>query len=267
MEIREINFEELQSVRKKCITFAKDGNKIVKPYKTLYSLEQITHDQSHKNLYIEVIKGQYRNDYLLFDDLEIICIPADRIPDLLTIEEISDRLSKYNYFGTDGFFRRLEMLEANHQHISMLHIEICKMLGKSDLAEHYAEYRTKRIEQQNARIEQARLEREAQKKEEEKRKVEEIENKIHDVLESFQKHTKVQNFDVDGKSVILYLMKKYGINIPLRTQGWINKALVYVDWNYNGKITYGYYKSSRDSKVFWEYLQELERKISENFQK
>lgn len=77
----------------------------------------------------------------------------------------------------------------------------------------------------------------------------------------------MQNFDIDGKSVILYLMKKYSINIPLRTQGWINKALAYVDWNYNGKITYGYYKSSRDSKVFWEYLQELERKILEDFQK
>lgn len=166
MEIREINFEELQSVRKKCITFAKDGNTVVKPYKTLYSLEQITHDQSHKNLYIEVIKGQYRNDYLLFDDLEIICIHADWVLGWLTIDEISDRISKYNYFGTDGFFRILEMLEANHQHISMLHIELCKILGKSDLAEHYAEYRTKRIEQQNARIEQARLEREAQEKEE-----------------------------------------------------------------------------------------------------
>lgn len=265
MKIREINFEELQSVRKKCIIFAKDGNTVVKPYKTLYSLEQITHDQPHKNLYVEVIKGQYNNEYRLFDDLGVICISVDYVPDFLTIDEISDRLSKYNYLGTDGFFRRLEMLETKHQHISMLYIELCKLLGKSDLAEHYIEYRRKRIEQQNARIEKARLEREAQEREEEKKRAEEFENKINSVLESFQKHNKVQNFEIDGKSVILYLMKKYGINVPLRTQGWINKALAYVDWSYNGKITYGYYKSSQDSKVFWEYLQELERKILEDF--
>lgn len=39
MELNEINFEALQPVRKKCITFAKDGNTVVKPYKTLYNFE------------------------------------------------------------------------------------------------------------------------------------------------------------------------------------------------------------------------------------
>lgn len=205
MRITEINFEKLQSMRKKCIVFAKGGNKVVKPYKTLYSLEQITHDQSHKNLYIEVIKGQYRNDYLLFEDLEIICIPVDWVSDWLTIDEISDRISKYNYFGTDGFYRRLEMLELNHQHISMLHIELCKLLGKSELAEHYTEYRMKRIEQQNARIEQKRLEREAQKREEEKKRAEEFENKSTVFLNRFGSIPKCRILTLTEKALYFIL--------------------------------------------------------------
>ena len=71
MELREVNFEALQPVRKKCITFAKSG-KVVKPYKTLYNLEQITNNPTHKNLYIEVkeLKGLSKGtEYRLFDDL------------------------------------------------------------------------------------------------------------------------------------------------------------------------------------------------------
>ena len=58
MELKNVNFESLETVRRKCITFAKDGNTIVKPYKTLYNVEQITGKAEHKTLYFEVVEGK-----------------------------------------------------------------------------------------------------------------------------------------------------------------------------------------------------------------
>lgn len=59
-------------------------------------------------------------------------------------------------------------------------------------------------------------------------------------------------------------MEKYGIKVPLRTQGWINSKLAMIIFN-NGEISYKFYgKSQRDnSTVFIKYLVELENAINE----
>ena len=59
-------------------------------------------------------------------------------------------------------------------------------------------------------------------------------------------------------------MKKYDINVPLKVQGWINKALANIvyDAEYDD-YSYQYYKSSADSKVFARYLYQLVYKIKE----
>lgn len=94
MKIREITFNAMESVRKKCIAFAKDGNTVVKPYKTLYSLESITHDEAHKNLYIELVKREYGNPvHQLWEDLGVICISQGWIQGYWDIEEIFNKLA------------------------------------------------------------------------------------------------------------------------------------------------------------------------------
>ncbi len=52
-------------------------------------------------------------------------------------------------------------------------------------------------------------------------------------------------------------MKKHNINVPMKTQGWINQALteIYFDEEYGW--SYKYYKSSADSTVFHKYLKQL----------
>lgn len=63
-----------------------------------------------------------------------------------------------------------------------------------------------------------------------------------------------------GSSLVLVLMKRHGVQVPLRTQGWINKALHSIIFN-QGEISYQYYSSSSNSKVFQQYLLTLQEKI------
>ncbi len=263
MEIKDINFDVLESVRKKCITFAKDGNTVIKPYKTLYNVEQITHNAEHCNLYFEVVKGKEsweEDGYCLFEDLEKICIKVDWIPKYWTLEEFTEKLHRWEYFGVDGFFNRLKVSEENGYHINKADIEICAALGEIELTKHYAEYREERIRRQEEKRQAVIAEREAKEKEEKEKHNAEVQRTVAEAENTIRTQGTLHNEEFEGKTIVLYLFKKYGINVPIKTQGWVNNALVKV-WFRDGQITYSYYKSSKDSTVFWKYLKELEKKI------
>lgn len=263
MELREVNFETLQSVRKKCITFAKDGNTVVKPYKTLYNLEQITNNPAHKNLYIEVVHGKEsweEDSYCVFEDFGEICNKVGWVPRYYTFEKFVEQLKQYSYLGKEGFFKRLKEAEDNGCYINKLDIELCFILGKTDLAKHYMEYRDELIaeREEKERIRQAKVD--ARKREEEQKYLAEIENALLNAEDAIKTKTTFFNDKIDGNTIVLRLLKKYNVNVPIKTQGWINKALARVFYR-DGKISYSYFKTSKDSTVFYGYLKELENKI------
>ncbi len=263
MEIKNINFDILESVRKKCITFAKDGNTVVKPYKTLYNVEQITHNAEHHNLYFEVVKGKEsweEDSFCLWDDLGNFCIKIDWIPRYWTLEEFTEKLHKLKYFGKDGFFERLKVSEENGYHINKADIEICAVLGEIELAKHYMQYREERIRRQEEKRKAEITEREAKEREEEEKHNAEVQKTIAEAENTIRTQGTLYNKEFEGKTIVLYLLKKYGVSVPIKTQGWVNNALAKV-WFRDEKITYSYYKSSKDSTVFWKYLKELEEKI------
>lgn len=266
MKIREIAFDAMESVRKKCITFAKDGNTVVKPYKTLYSLESITHDETHKNLYLEAVKGREWEEthYQLWEDFQVICISHGWIHGFLEIEETTRKLADYSYFGIDGFYRRLEESKQNGYYINKVDIEVCVLLENIDLAKHYAEYRKRQIAEKEAKRQAEKTERERKEREKEEKLLAEIEKTIKETEENIFHKRDFENKEVDGKSVINKLMGKYGINVPLRTQGWINSKLAMIVFH-DGKISYKFYgKTQRDnSTVFRSYLVRLETAINE----
>ena len=264
MIIREINFDTMESVRKKCITFAKDGNTVVKPYRTLYSLENITHNSTHKNLYLEVVKGREWEEthYQLWEDFQVICISQGWAQGFLDIKEFAEKISEYPYLGIDGFYKKLEEIEQNSWYINKVEIEVCALLGNIELAKHYAEYREKRIAEKEAKRQAEATERERKEREEEEKRLAEIEKIISETENNIFHQKEFKNTKVDGKSVINKLMEKYGIKVPLRTQGWINSKLAMITFN-GGKISYRFYgKSQKDnSTVFIKYLVELKEII------
>lgn len=266
MKIREIAFNTMESVRKKCIAFAKDGNTVVKPYRTLYSLECITNDEAHKNLYLEVVKGREWEEthYRLWEDFQVIFISHGWIHGFMEIEEITKKLAEYSYFGTDGFYRRLEETEQNGYYINRVDIEVCALLGNIDLAKHYAEYRERQIAEKETKRQAEKAECERKEREEEEKRLAEIEKTIKEAEENIFRQKDFKNTEIDGKSVINKLMEKYGIIVPLRTKGWINSKLAMIVFH-DGKISYRFYgKSQRDnSTVFRNYLVRLESAIND----
>ena len=265
MEIREVNFETLQSVRKKCITFAKDGNTVVKPYKTLYNMEQITNNPAHKNLYIEVKKQKEtwkeETEYYLFDDLGKICNYQGRFDEDITLERLSELINKYPFFGKDGLLKQLKEAEENGRYINKVDIELCFTLGEAELAKHYAEYRKKKVIEWEEERKDEQAEREAREREEEEKRLAEIEKSILDAENKIRAKEMLYNNEIDDNTIVLRLLKKYSVNVPLKTQGWINNALSVITYDKDGKITYRYHSSSKDSTVFYKYLRELEEKI------
>ena len=267
-ELKNVNFEELETVRRQCITFAKDGNSIVKPYKTLYNVEQLTGKAEHKTLYFEVVKGKEtweEDSYCLFEDLGKICSKVDWIPKYWTLEEFTEKIENWGYLGEEGLFKRLKESEENGYYINLLDIQLCVILGKLELAKHYAEYRENRIKAREEKEAKERAEREAMEKEKEEKHNAEVQKVVDNAEYKIFHQEEVENEEVDGVSVINVLMRKHGINVPLRTQGWINSKLAKIIFNKDGKISYKFYgKSQRDnSTVFKKYLVELETAIND----
>lgn len=259
MKINEINFGAMETVRKKCIKFAKDNNTVVKPWKTLYRLQDVTQDEAHENLYLEIIPLDYRTDYKIWNDLGVICVDAGWVG-AWEIKEISRALSNDNYLGIDGFLRRLKEAETRKIHINKADIEVCALLGYNQFAAHYAEYREKRNAEREVKRQET-LERLAKERAEElKKRREEAEKTIVDAENAIRNRQTLKNEKFEGSTIILQLMKKHGVNVPLRTQGWINQGLSKICFLDN-VITYAHYTTSGSSEVFYKYLRELEQKI------
>lgn len=92
---------------------------------------------------------------------------------------------------------------------------------------------------------------------------------VKDAEEKILHNEKLVNANIDTPegnetTIVLYLMKKYGVEVPLKTQGWINKALANIEYKEDREeYTYSYYTSSRNSTVFHAYLLQLVGKIKE----
>lgn len=144
MEIKDINFSELNPIKKRCIGFGKDKNKVVKHYKMLYSLKDITGNEEHKDLYIE--ERIHKDLYFLYEDFGTICHEFYYITSEMELERLERCISTFQYWGKDGFLKRLRFAEENGNYISKLEVELCIMLGEVDKANHYRRYREKCME-------------------------------------------------------------------------------------------------------------------------
>lgn len=268
MTIGKIDLSKYSAERKKVICFAKNGNDVVQPYKTLYSVQEITGKEEHKNLWLECNVDKYGNkDFLLYEDLKACIYAIGRILPGVTITLFNSMVSGYPYAGKSGFLKRLEAMESKGMYINNLEVRMCELLGEFDLVKHYTEYRSYYLQKREEAANKARMEREKAEAEAEEARKKAIEKAIDDAEEKIFKQVDFYNNKVEEKSVINLLMQRYGIKVPLRTQGWINEKLAKIVFD-GSRITYKFYgKSQRDnSKVFIDYLEELEAKINEKLQ-
>lgn len=136
-----------------------------------------------------------------------------------------------------------------------------------EVKEHNAPIRAKR----DAEHEAYEAQREAKRLEDEQKRREKYESTIADAKARLKAHKDLQNVSITNPntgwetSIVLHLMKEYGIKVPLKTQGWVNDALASLVPSESGGYSYRWYKrhGKTESTVFFKYLDELYEAVVE----
>lgn len=267
MMIKDFDFTNIRAVRKQCWTYKADGNTPIRKGKNLYPLELITDCDDFKELFVEVIhhrKPYYSDTYILWNNLGNSCVKFGTVTKYFNLSQAQEELSKFiNWTGLNGFKCYLHNLEESHDWIRNTEILALADNGETELAIHYQEYHDRLKVEREEEERQQREEYERQEQEREQKRQEEITAQIERVEQNIKDRKDFKNELIDGKSIVLCLMDKYGIKVPARTQGWFNQKLAYIRWD-GEEITYSYYrtKGTNGSLSAFKYLYILEDAVN-----
>lgn len=178
------------------------------------------------------------------------------------VQEIKDRNINLLKWIEDDFNNRLS------NKMQSVSIGVAEMLGRREEA---IDHNRKLYEIRKAENEQREKEKQKENDEFVKEHNKIAFNKITEAKQAIINKEKVNNiqitiykskYEYNNISIILQMMKMYDINVPLKTQGWINNALANIFYDTkNNEYSYAYYSSSKNSEVFRKYLNELVNKI------
>lgn len=253
MMLKDFNFTGIETTKIRVLGYAKDGNTPQKHFYNAYPLDKVLNDDKYKGLWIAKILNDY---FGIFNSLGDICIKYHAESGYNDIEAVKSDIDRYfiNFIGVDGFIRFLAYTVSKRVHVQIIMIDLLKHLGRFDLAEHYQTYREiffflrdRREQEQHKAYLKEQEEKQRKRQEEKNRKLDEVEN-------SLKSHKETANDD----GIILDLMRKYNVNVPLRTQGWILDCLATVTF-INGSVGYRYYKrkNGKGSQKVFECLRDL----------
>lgn len=253
MMLKDFDFTGIQATRIRVLGYAKDGNTPQKHFYNAYPLEKVLNDDKYKGLWIARTFNEY---FGIFNKVGEVYICYTSEYQYNHIESMKNTIDTgfINYIGIDGFIRFCANLVEHNWHMKIINILALSMNGYTDLADHYANYKAiwiylkKREEQERHKAYLKEQEEKQRKRQEEKnRKLDEAEN-------SLKSHKETANDD----GIILDLMRKYNINVPLRTQGWILDCLATVTFT-DGSVGYRYYKrkNGRGSQKAFKCLRDL----------
>lgn len=86
----------------------------------------------------------------------------------------------------------------------------------------------------------------------------------HDGILKNETITEYRNrYDFSEYKLINYIARKYGVKIPLKTQGWINSTLAEIKIENGEMTTYKRMSNTNPSNSIWKYMDELIKKIRE----
>ena len=265
MLIKDFDFTNIKAVRKQCWTYKADGNTPIKKGKNLYPLEIITECSDCKGFFVEVIKHTYGDpSYIILNDLGNSCIKCGSIVPYYDLEQGKEQLHKLlKVRGLEGFKTYLHALEEVHNWIRNTEILALADNGETELAIHYQEYHDKLAAEREEAYRQQHEEAERREQEREQKRQEEITAQLNQAEQKIREKKDLKNDLIDGRSIVLFLMDKYGIKVPIKTQGWFNQKLAFVKW-IDGKISYSYYKTkgTNGSQTAFKYLNMLEEAVN-----
>lgn len=252
---------------KRVITYNVSGTKAVYHNKKIqHVIDNIYRGESYSDGY-----NKYCYIYMVYPEIPVgMWIFSVRIE--YEIEEVQKMVNGANIATASDFESTIKERAKNFQHIRFTEIEMMKYICpemESQLWE-ARKVNTERLE-------------EKRKQEKEKKKAEresyvlarnkEADEKISAAIKVIKEGGNLENssiaiykdyYDSRAYSIVNYLMRKYGVNVHLRTQGWINEKLRYVviqDGRCNN-VSYWGGKNGKCSQKFFDCMNELIQKVN-----
>jgi hypothetical protein len=257
--------------KKKCLYIS--NNKAIIRNKEIICVADIVNDEAYKNLYIS---SDYKNkDGMVYIDFGFVCMYATSMSKYYNVENIKEHLYALTTITFEGVKESINKCLENMQFINVAEIKLMELAGESlEYIQKLVEHRQKVLDNREAENQKKELERENEEIEYLQEKENKLIQQIEETEQAIINKQLVKNIDITEykarynsktMSIILYLMKKYEIEIPLKTQGWINSALTELVYDKDaGEYGYTYYNSSADSTVFIRYLRKLIQKVNSN---
>lgn len=265
MMIKDFDFTSIHAVRKQCWTYKSDGNTPIKKGKNLYPLEDILNDNTFKGFFVEIVRRKYDDPFFqLWNDLGNSCVKDNGIHPCAEIERLKEEMQGWqSYVGIEGFKRSLCEMSEKHNWINNACIMALADNGEIELARHYQEFHDEQWKQRSEKERKRKEEYEQRQQEKERKRQEEIAAQLECAEQNVRDKKEFKNELIDGISIVLCLMDRYGIKVPIKTQGWFNQKLAFVKW-LDGEITYSYYKTkgTNGSQTAFKYLRMLEEAVN-----
>lgn len=151
-----------------------------------------------------------------------------------SLELVEGQIRRYRVGSADEFLAMIRDCINTGSYISLIYIELVKLLDESIVPECF-EARKIFAEKQRAKREAERAQREAEEAAYVKERNEAAQKKVAQAIETLKNGGRLVNFDVEifksrynssSYSIFNYLARQYGVKIPIKTQGWINSSLL-----------------------------------------
>ena len=240
--------------------------------KAVYHNIAMRHAQ--ENIYVGIQEfesyGIYHMAYAWFDDFKIgIAISSYR--DDTEVSDLYVEACRHGLQNSKTFIERIKSIVGIDGWITLTEVELLKTIAP-ELVENAIKSREayrNQIEKRKQMEEEKRREEEAAYIAGENKRAE---NMISQAIEIIKNGGRLANktfsiytrrYDYKSYCVVGYLMEKYGIDVPIRTKGWIINNLAEIVIEGNSVTNCRYYKSgkSKGSKVVWKYLDEMICKV------
>lgn len=249
MYVKDINFAEHKTVTVPCLEYKPDGNTPTVKNHRLYMVDELFEDAelkgfallvpTDKDFIILYYKAGGGKNYLKnsvvnnYTEVEKFIYSLKNSAELLTLE---------------GYKKKLEFEIEREIWIKKTELVPLVEFGEKDLLRKCMIVRKRvqeRREAENKRFEEELAERERRAEEQVSK---EIEKAKMDMIKKIKEGGNIGNVEVYGKNIIQLLCEDAGINVPLRTKGWMMDTYKFVSFDNSLGVKYRGKKCSQ--KVF-----------------
>lgn len=243
----------------KAVEYAKDGNTVIRRNCSMHVLEEpyysgeISGDEYSKGASI----------YVYYPELDI-AIYLGGSHESNDTEYILEQCRKMKMETPQQLIETLNQKAEQNQFIKDIWIAVAALL----VPEKIPSYRAAKAAYLEERERKDR-ERQAELQAEEKRRLEALQaqtqNQRQAAVDVLRNGGTLRNQDItvyrtlhnsSVYSIINYLAREYGVNIPIKTQGWINSSLLDITVK-DGRMNGGHMRGKNQSTVIYKYMNQL----------